>query len=256
MRSCDFNQYFINKKLLLFGGASGLGEALVETFLSYGGKVFFCDKDLEMGLDLVKKLSSPNLIFQQCDISDAVELEVAISTCFQKFESIDFLFNSAANAPSLKSAMDYTLKEVLLAINTNLVAPLLIAQKVIPKFVEQKHGVIVNCSSLSAHRARPNQILYSMTKAGLVAQNKSLALEFASKNIRVHSLCPTDIDTPMLKRYAKSINMQTSQFSESRPIKRLTDPYELAEIVMFLFSPIASVMTGLDLDVTGGRLLS
>ncbi len=253
----NISEHLKGKVMVLLGGSSGIGKAVLRELAMHGVKIFFGDLDTDEGLHTQNEFQKLGLEvhFKKCDISKNIEIDKFFEAFSNKFESADIYFNSAAVAPIHKLAFEYSSDEINYAIQTNLIGMMYAVQKILKYFILQNSGIIINCGSLSASRFRPKQSLYSMTKAALVGYTKALALDYADRNIRVYSLNLCDVQTPLLQRRANYLKVELQAFADTRPIKRLTQAKEVADLIAFLSSPFAGSMTGVDIDFTGGRSL-
>ena len=248
---------FENKVAIVTGGASGFGKGIVKKFINEGAKVLIADINFESAKDFADKLGN-NAIALEVDVSRAMDVENMIKETVLKFSKIDILVQNAAIGmkPTLLVDSSEELFDKLFKINVKSIY--LGAKNIIPLFIKQKTGGnIINVVSTAAIRPRPGLTLYNSTKGALVPLTKALALEVAEHKIRVNGICPVAGETPMLKDFLgeQDPNAAYEKFKSTVPLGRLAEPYDVANACLFLSSDEASFITGVMLEVDGGRTI-
>ena len=248
---------FDNKVVIVTGGASGFGKGIVEKFITEGAKVLIADINYESARDYSNNLGK-NAIALKVDVSKALDVENMIKEAISQFSKIDILVQNAAIGMKPRLLVDSSeeLFDNLFKINVKSIY--LGAKNIIPQFIKQKtHGNIINIVSTAAIRPRPGLALYNATKGALVPMTKALALEVAEHKIRVNGICPVAGETPMLKEFLgeQDPNKAYENFKSTIPLGRLAEPNDVANACLFLSSEEANFITGVMLEVDGGRTI-
>ncbi len=244
-----------NKVAIVTGGASGFGRGIVEKFISEGAQVVIADLNYELAKELADKCGS-DAIAVKVDVSIANEVDNMVDTAIKSFSKIDILVQNAAIGMKPQSLVETSEEFFDKLFNTNVKSVYLGAKAVIPVFKQQnKGGVILNTVSTAAIRPRPGLTIYNSTKGALVPMTKSLALEVADSKIRVNGLCPVAGETPMLKEFLGDSDPLEShkKFTSTVPLGRLAKPLDVANAALFLCSDEAEFITGVMLEIDGGR---
>ena len=248
---------FDNKVVIVTGGASGFGKGIVEKFITEGAKVLIADINYESARDYANNLGK-NAFALKVDVSKALDIENMIKETISQFSKIDVLVQNAAIGMKPRLLVDSSeeLFDNLFKINVKSIY--LGAKNIIPQFIKQKtHGNIINIVSTAAIRPRPGLALYNATKGALVPMTKALALEVAEHKIRVNGICPVAGETPMLKEFLgeQDPNKAYENFKSTIPLGRLAEPNDVANACLFLSSEEANFITGVMLEVDGGRTI-
>ncbi len=248
---------FDNKVVIVTGGASGFGKGIVEKFINEGAKVLIADINYESATELSDELGK-NAEALKVDVSKALDVENMIKETVLKFSKIDILVQNAAIGMKPRMLIDSSeeLFDNLFKINVKSIY--LGAKNIIPQFIKQKTaGNIINIVSTAAIRPRPGLALYNATKGALVPMTKALALEVAQYEIRVNGICPVAGETPMLKEFLGEQDPNTAyeNFKSTIPLGRLAEPSDVASACLFLSSDEANFITGVMLEVDGGRTI-
>ena len=241
---------FKNKKILITGASGGIGGALVKKFVSLEGNVLGTGTKTEK-LDLIKK-NNPSIKVKKFDISDHSRIEEFIENVALELDGLDILINNAGiNADNLSLRMkDEEWKKV---VDVNLTSTFLLSKYAIKKMLKNKFGRIVNITSVVAHTGNLGQSNYSASKAGLIGMSKSLAIEYAKKNITVNCVSPGFIVSNMTMNIAEKVKLYlTSRI----PMGKLGTGEDVSNCVVFLSSELASYITGETIHVNGGMYMS
>jgi len=245
---------------LITGMAQGIGEATVRLFAERGYTIAALDR-LDVGqqvCDEVNRLGG-DCHFYQCDISDEVSVKTTIATIHERFGRINTLLN-VAGIVLVKPLVETEWSEYRRVVDVNLGGTFLLCKHVLPIMRTQKSGSIVNMASVSGHVGQTDHAIYGATKGAILSFTRALAWEVALDNIRVNSISPGSVDTPMLRSDVALESQRSGRsFEEVKHIreaeqafKRWAEPREIAETVFFLASDAASFMTGSDLLVDCG----
>jgi len=245
---------------VISGGAQGIGRAIAALFQREGACVFILDRDDRSGRQTATELSALNPVlpvkYLAADLMDPREIQNAVEALQKFHDRVDILINNAG-VELEKSLEQLTVTDWDLVLNVNLRGAFLLTQAVVPMFPEVG-GAIVNISSIHASHAFPDSIPYACSKAGVVALTRNLALELASRHIRVNCICPGYIDTRLWEEYLRnSANPEVlaEQTTALHPLGRRGIPSDVSEAALFLVSDSSAFITGADLIVDGGLTL-
>ncbi len=248
------------KVALITGAGSGFGRATAILFAKEGAMVIVVDINSESGnqtLDLIKS-DGHEASFVLADVSKSPDVEKMIKFAKDTYGRLDILHNNAgipmANTP-IESVSEDTWNRVL---EVNAKSIFLGAKFAVPMMKEQGGGVIINTSSVSCIRPRPGLSAYTASKAAATYLTKSLAIELASANIRVNSISPVAADTPMLpgfvqEKYRQDMERVKKATIATIPMGKLVEVDDVAKAALYLASDDASMVTGVDLYIDGGR---
>lgn len=241
-----------NKIAIITGAGSGIGKASAYLFAKEGAKLVVADINDTGGEETVAKIKERGheAIYVHADVSKALDVEYIVKTSMEKFGRIDILFNNAGVRirSSPVEAIEESAWDKLYAINVKSI--FLTAKYIVPEMKKSRNGVIINNASIGGVRPRLNNTAYASSKSAVIMLTKSLALELAPYNIRVNCINPTYTETGM-----------TAHFSEERikasistiPLGRGAKPEDIAYAALYLASDESSMITGIGLNVDGGR---
>jgi NAD(P)-dependent dehydrogenase (short-subunit alcohol dehydrogenase family) len=254
--SVNPNGRFAGKVVLITGATSGIGEATARAFAAEGATVHFCGRREALGEQVAQSIrdAGGKATYQRADVRIEDDVEAFVKGCVERYGRIDIAFNNAGIESSPSTISDRSLEEWMDVMTTNATGVFLSMKHEIPPMLRQGGGAIVNNASVSGHVGFATIAPYSASKHAVISLTKVAALEYADKNIRVNSIAPGAVDTPMLRRALAAWNTNFENVSRDYPIQRIVMPEEIARNVMFLCSDEASCITGMDLDATGGYL--
>ena len=241
---------FKNKNVLITGASGGIGGELVKKFVSLGANVLGSGTKAEK-LDEVKK-KYPNIKVKRFDISDHSRIEEFIDNVSLELGSLDILINNAGtNADNLSLRMkEDEWKKVL---DVNLTSTFLLSKYAIKKMLKNKFGRVVNITSVVGHTGNLGQSNYAASKAGIIGMSKSLAIEYAKKNITINCVSPGFIVSDMTLNIAEKVKLYlTSRI----PMGKLGTGEDVSNCAAFLSSEQASYVTGETIHVNGGMYMS
>ena len=241
---------FKDKKILITGATGGIGKALVKKFLSLDGNVLATGTKIEK-LDALKK-EFPKINVLKFDISEHSKIEEFIENVSSQLTGLDVLVNNAGiNMDNLSIRMkDEEWKKV---IDINLGSTFFLCKYAIKKMLKNKYGRIVNITSIVGHTGNLGQSNYAASKAAIIAMSKSLAIEYAKKNITINCVSPGFIQSKMTDNILESIKaVLTSRI----PMSRLGTGEDVSNTVAFLSSDATSYITGETIHVNGGMYMA
>ncbi|MFC3799209.1 SDR family NAD(P)-dependent oxidoreductase [Cohnella sp. GCM10012308] len=236
-----------NKVAVITGGASGIGAATARLFVSEGAKVVLVDLNEEKGKAFESELKALNAdaLFVKANITSEEEVAHIFKQTVEAFGKVDVVFNNAGIG-RVHSSHDLAYSEWRNTVNVDLDGVFLVAREAIREMLKTGGGAIVNTASMYGWVGSPGSAAYNAAKGGVINLTRSLALEYAEQNIRINSLCPGFIDTPIIPEESKQALAQLT------PMKRLGQAEEMAKAVLFMACDDSSFMTGNSLTVDGG----
>ena len=241
---------FKNKKILITGATGGIGGSLVNKFISLNGVVLGTGTKMEK-LSLLQKKNS-GLKVQKFDISNHSKIEEFIETVSVELGGLDILVNNAGvNVDNLSLRMKE--EEWKKVIDINLTSTFLLSKYAIKKMLKNKFGRIVNITSIVGHSGNLGQSNYSASKAGIIGMSKSLAIEYAKKNITVNCVSPGFIVSDMTNNLPAKVK---EHLTSRIPMARLGNGDDVSNCVAFLSSESTSYVTGETIHVNGGMYMA
>lgn len=238
-----------NKRVLITGGASGIGAATAKRFLEEGSHVFILDRDADACERIQKEWPSIKAALI-ADVSKVNEVEKAFSDLDNICQGLDILINNAGISIR-HNFLDITPEDWLRIIDVNLNGAFFVAQEASKRMKAQGSGVILNMASTNGMTGLPYYTGYNASKAGVIALTKSMALELAPE-IRVLAVCPGYVLTPMQK--AEYTPEMLEALNSKIPLRRHAQPEEVAALFAFLASEEAGFLTGHCYVIDGGEL--
>jgi NAD(P)-dependent dehydrogenase (short-subunit alcohol dehydrogenase family) len=250
-----------DKSALILGGTSGIGEASAEAFAREGARVTIVGRG-DAGKDVVDHIvkAGGEASFIRSDVSKTTDICKAIDQHVAKYTTIDILFNNASKGSDGKSVVDTSEEEFDKVMTTNFKSVFMSCKYAAPFMMKAGRGSIINTTAASAREglAWPGIGAYVGSKGAVIAFTRALAVELAPFGIRVNSLNPGIVDTPMLRSFCAGKPDPDAfwrSLGEAQLLKRVGSPSELANAAVFLASDEASYITGTDILVDGGLVL-
>jgi 3-oxoacyl-[acyl-carrier protein] reductase len=242
-----------NKVALVTGAASGFGKAIAETYAREGAKVAVVDINAAAAKEVARAIGN-NAVAIACDVSRKADVDAAAAETVSAFGAIDILVNNAGAAHRNRPMLEVDEAEFDRVFAVNVKSIFLFAHAVIPVFRRQGHGVILNIGSTAGIRPRPGLAWYNASKGAVNLLSKSMAVELAPDKIRVCALAPVAGETALLPTFLGSDDPAVrAKFVASVPLGRLSVPQDVANAALFLASAEAKFLTGVVLEVDGGR---
>ena len=245
-----------DRVVLVTGASSGIGQACAVRFAADGAKVALVARNGERLAENVREITTGGGVAKAivADVTREREIEQVVQETVAAFGGIDVVVN-AAGIIATGTIETTELDDWDYMMNLNVRAPFYLIQRALPYLVERK-GNIVNVSSVTGIRAFPGVLSYCVSKAGVTQMTSCLALELASKGIRVNAVCPGVVVTQLHRRggmddpaYAAFLEHSQS----THPLGRVGQPEEVADLIAFLASPQAGWITGANIPIDGGR---
>ena len=248
------------KVAVVTGGARGIGAAVAKVFAGNGYDVAILDvlPDSD-GLQAEIEAGGTRCLYLHCDVASESDVQAAVGQIVQAFGTIDVLVNNAGIV-LVRAVEDIPYELFQRVVNVNLGGTFLLCKHVLPIMKANHAGAIVNMASVSGHVGQIDHSTYGATKGAILAFTRALAWEVAAHNIRVNSISPGSVDTPMLrgdidiesKKTGLPFDQVKSLREAEQAFNRWADPIEIGEAVYFLASDKASFITGTDLLVDCG----
>lgn len=254
------NQLVSGGVTVVAGGSSGIGRAVVECFAENGSIVEFFSVDSSANDAVAKQLVDRGYDVRgsTVDVANPEEVKKFFDDVSRRRGRLSALVNSVGiqRYGTAETTSVQTWDEVL---NVNLRGMFLTVKHAVPLMRINGGGSIVNVSSAQAVASQKNVVAYTASKGAIVAMTRAMAVDHAAENIRVNSVCPGSVDTPMLRASARSIDPDNpdrviAEWGMGHPLGRVGEPREIADSILFLASALSSFVTGADLRVDGGAL--
>jgi 3-oxoacyl-[acyl-carrier protein] reductase len=239
-----------SKKVFITGGTAGIGLSILESFYKLEADIFTIGTNVE-NLKTIQN-NFPKIKTSNFNLENHQKIEELVKEAKEKLGGLDIVINNAGVTKD-NLAIRMSDEEWNKVININLTAVFLICKYSIKAMMKQDSGSIINISSIVGHTGNFGQANYSSAKAGIVAMSKSLAKEYAKKNIRVNCISPGFIDTKM----TKSINEEfKKKLIENIPMGKLGNGNDIANCAIFFASDLSSYITGETIHVNGGMYMA
>jgi NAD(P)-dependent dehydrogenase (short-subunit alcohol dehydrogenase family) len=240
------------KVAVITGAASGLGRASAQLFAEHGASVVIADRDASGGEETVAQIrdTGGQAEFIETDVAIADDADAMVTKAVTCFGKLDVLFNNAGIAIR-KPVADLSEDEWDRCIDTNLKGVFLGSKSAIPEMIRGGGGSIINTASIYGVVGGRTRAAYSASKGGIVNLTRSMALDYASQNIRVNCICPGFVETPLLKKILGT-EEEFQALVDMHPMGRLGRPIETAYAAVYLASDEAAFTTGIALPVDGG----
>jgi 3-oxoacyl-[acyl-carrier protein] reductase len=239
-----------NKKVFITGGTAGIGLSILESFYKLEADIFTIGTNIEN----LKNIQSnfPKIKTANFNLENHQKIEELVKEAKDKLGGLDIVINNAGITKD-NLAIRMSDEEWNKVININLTAVFLICKYSIKAMIKQDAGSIINISSIVGHTGNFGQANYSSAKAGIVAMSKSLAKEYAKRNIRINCISPGFIDTNMTKNINEEFK---KKLIENIPMGKLGTGNDIANCALFLASDLSSYITGETIHVNGGMYMA
>jgi 3-oxoacyl-[acyl-carrier protein] reductase len=242
-----------NKVAIVTGAASGFGKAIAETFAQEGAKVVVADINGQGARDVARGIGA-SATHVAVDVSRRADVEAMVGEAVKAFGGLDIMVNNAGTTHRNQPMLDVTEAEFDRIFAVNVKSVYLAALACVPAMAKRGGGVIINTASTAGVRPRPGLTWYNASKGAVITMTKSMAAELAPKGIRVCAINPVAGETPLLAEFMGADTPENrARFVASIPLGRLSLPSDVANAALFLASPESSMITGVALEVDGGR---
>lgn len=234
------------KVAIVTGGASGIGKTICEKLDCEGAEVVIADVNKKKGVELSEEIGAE---FKHCDVSDKENVENIIEETVEQFGKLDIMVNNAGiGSTNSIEEMDEEEWKNILSIDLDGV---MYGTKAAVPYLKETEGTVLNTASIYGLVGDVGATAYNAAKGGVVNFTRSVASDLAQHNIRVNSICPGFVDTPMTEE-----SLEDEEFREhvigNTPLGRVAEPEEIADVAVFLVSDQASYVTGVNMPVDGG----
>jgi len=243
------------------GASRGIGAVIAASLAAEGVRVSLFGRDTASLGRVARELGDPSALALTTDVTDSTSIRSAFAAARERFGPVQVLINNAGQAASAKfTETDEALWNRLLAVNLN--GTYLCSRQAVPDMLQAGFGRIVNVASIAGLRGAPYISAYVSSKHAVIGLTKSLALEYATRNITVNAVCPGYVDTDIVKSAVANIKAKTGRsHSEAlaalvatNPQRRLIEPREVADTVMWLCRPGSESVTGQSIVLAGGEV--
>lgn len=251
---------FDQRVVIVTGGAKGIGAGCAEVFCREGGRVAVLDRDEVAGSATVERLNAAgpgHALFIACDVSRPQELRAAIQQTAEHWGRIDCVINNAGVHPPATTIDETTIEDLEELLRINFVSSFAAAKFALPH-LRQTRGTIINISSMTAVLGQDRSSAYASTKAAQVGLTKALAVELGGEGIRVNAILPSNIDTPLMRDWAATLDDPASALERVAQLQvfgRMGTPEEIGRIALFLATDDSSFLTGQAIEAEGGASL-
>jgi len=243
-----------NRTAVVTGAASGIGAAIADKLAAAGAQVIVADLQADRGQAQADAIVArgQRALFIQVDLTDRASIDAFAAAVAQRVGAVDVLVNGAGwgrTAPFWEGTPEFWDKLVAL----NLMGPMHLAKALLPAMIERKSGAIVNIASDAGRVGSLGETVYAAAKGGLIAFTKSLARETARYGIRVNCVCPGPTDTPLMAAVPDKVK---EALIKAVPMRRLGQPGEVADAVVFFSGDGSAYVTGQVISVSGGLTMA
>ncbi|MDH5689334.1 MAG: 3-oxoacyl-ACP reductase FabG [Candidatus Bathyarchaeota archaeon] len=243
------------KVAIVTGGSSGIGKAIVKTYLDHGAKVMIVDVDEEGLQETEKELAKfkEKVLLVKGDVTKVEDVRKTVDETVKKWTKIDVLVNNAG-VGTISSLIEMTEEEWDYVLDINLKGMFLFTREVAKVMIEQKEGCVINLSSINEEVPLAGEIHYCVSKGGVKMLTRAVALELAPYNIRVNAIAPGMTETALTEELLVIPELKSAVLHQI-PLGRIGRPKDIAKVAVFLASDYASWVTGSTICVDGGMHL-
>ncbi|MFW8593982.1 SDR family oxidoreductase [Cribrihabitans neustonicus] len=243
------------KTALVTGGASGFGEGIVRKFVAEGARVMIADINGAAAEELAAELGR-TAIAQQADVASAASVDTMAGAVLAAFGHLDILVNNAGVTHLPQPLEEVSEEDFDRVFQVNMKAVYLTARALVPHMKARKSGVMLNVASTAGVSPRPNLNWYNASKGWMITATKTMAVELAPHGVRVNAINPVAGETPLLKSFmGEDTPEMRAKFLSTIPLGRFSTPEDMGNAACFLCSDEASMVTGVAMEVDGGRCI-
>ena len=244
-----------NKVAVVTGAASGFGAGIAEKFIAEGAKVVIADINADAAKEIAAKFPK-QAVAHAVDVSDASSVKCLFDASIAAFDHVDILVNNAGITHLPKSMEDVDEEEFDRVFAVNAKSVFLTAKCFVPHMKQRKQGAILNVASTAGVSPRPRLSWYNCSKGWMITATRTMAVVLAPEGVRVNALTPVTGETPLLKSFmGEDTPEMRAKFLSTIPIGRFSNPQDLAAAACYLCSDEASMVTGVAMEVDGGRCI-
>jgi len=243
------------KTAIVTGGASGFGAGIARKFAAEGARVMVADINAEAAEDMASQIGAAALA-QRVDVSDGASVQAMAEAALSAFGHLDILVNNAG-VTHLPTPLDEVSEaDFDRVFNVNMKSVYLTARALVPHMKSRQSGAILNIASTAGVSPRPRLNWYNASKGWMITATRTMAVELAPQGIRVNALNPVAGETPLLKSFlGEDTPEMRAKFLSTIPIGRFSTPEDMGNAAAFLCSDEASMITGVAMEVDGGRCI-
>ena len=251
---------FQDRVVIVTGGAKGIGAGCCRVFCGEGASVSILDRDVAAGQALAEELSGGGrgrALFLACDVSRHEQVRDAVERTVTEFGRLDCIINNAGVHPPATSIDDTSVELMEHLLRVNYLSTFAGAKYAVPH-LRRTGGTIINVSSMTAVLGQDQSSAYSASKAAQVGLTKALAVELGREGIRVNAILPSNIDTPLMRDWAATLEDPESALARVAALQvfgRMGTPEEIGRVALFLATNDSSFITGQAIEVEGGASL-
>ncbi|MGI9411854.1 MAG: SDR family oxidoreductase [Hyphomicrobiaceae bacterium] len=244
-----------NKVAIVTGAASGFGKGIAEIYAREGAKVCVADINGQGARDVASGIGE-NAIHIAADVAKKDDVSAMVGETVAAFGGVDIMVNNAGFTHKNQPMLDVTEEEFDRIFAINVKAIFLAAREVVPEMEKRGGGSIITTASTAGVRPRPGLVWYNSSKGAAITMTKAMAIELAPKNIRVNAINPVAGDTPMLADFMGEDTPEIREkFVATIPLGRFSQPSDIANAALFLADPASEFLTGLAIEIDGGRCI-
>ena len=242
-----------DKIAIITGSASGFGKGIAKKFTEEGARIIMVDINSRLLKNTSKYLNQDYFI---ADVSKSSNFKSLTGYVYKKYKTVDIIINNAGITHKPKPMEKVTEEEFDKVLNVNAKSVYYCGKFIIPRMKKQKKGVVLNVASTAGLSPRPKLNWYNASKGWMITATKAMAIELAAYNVRVNAIAPVAGLTPLLKSFMGGNTRKKKQsFLSTIPIGRFSTPQDMGNAASFLCSDEATMITGVVLEVDGGRCI-
>ena len=244
-----------DKTAIVTGAGSGFGKGIAMRFVNEGARVGVIDINAEAAREVASQIGN-SAFAMEADVSIDGDVSRMVQEALDRWGQLDILVNNAGTTHRNQPMTEVTEEEYERIFAVNVKSVYLSARHVVPVMKKQGFGVILNVASTAGVRPRPGLVWYNTSKGAMMTATKAMAIELAGEKIRVNAINPVAGETGMLHLFmGEDTPEKRAQFISSIPLGRLSLPEDMANAALFLCSDEAEMITGLCMEVDGGRCI-
>jgi 3-oxoacyl-[acyl-carrier protein] reductase len=243
------------KTAIVTGGASGFGAGIVRKFLAEGARVMIADINGDAARDMASDIGD-GVVAQTVDVGDGASVQAMADAALSTFGGLDILVNNAGVTHLPTPMEDVSEDDFDRVVRVNMKSVYLTARALVPHMKSRRTGAILNIASTAGVSPRPRLNWYNASKGWMITATRTMAVELAPEGVRVNALNPVAGETPLLKSFlGEDTPEMRAKFLATIPLGRFSQPEDLGNAACFLCSDEASMITGVAMEVDGGRCI-